>query len=68
MKKSRGTQLRVRVRPGAQLRLSLSGARFPCYDRNGHTSHQDPHTTSAEQRVATIDVTSVELDLPFASS
>ncbi|MEK7424972.1 MAG: CocE/NonD family hydrolase [Actinomycetota bacterium] len=56
----------VRVRPDQQLRLSLSGARFPCYDRNAQTSTHDVETTASDQAVATIVIRSVELDLPVA--
>jgi putative CocE/NonD family hydrolase len=45
------------VPAGARLRLDVSGARFPCFDRNPHGSADAP-------RVATIEVRTVELDLP----
>jgi hypothetical protein len=48
---------------GSRLRLSLSAARFPCYDRNGHTEHPDPSTPADQYVVATIEVEAVELDL-----
>lgn len=57
----------VRVHPGQQLRLSLSGARFPCFDRSGHTSAHDVDTPGDEQVVATIELISAELDLPAAT-
>jgi putative CocE/NonD family hydrolase len=47
-----------RVPPGARLRLDVSGARFPCYDRN-------PHGPVDAPVVATLAVTAVELDLPL---
>lgn len=58
----------VRVHPGQQLRLSLSAARFPCYDRNGHTTEHNVHLPAAEQVVATIELRSAELDLPVPHS
>ncbi len=56
----------VRVQPGQQLRLSLAAARFPCYDRNGHTAEHDVLTPTGEHVVATIELGDVELDLPVA--
>ncbi len=47
-----------RVPAGARLRLDVSGARFPCYDRN-------PHGPVDAPVVATLAVTAVELDLPL---
>jgi uncharacterized protein len=54
----------VRVQTGQQLRLSLSAARFPCYDRNGHTAQHDAKLPPGEHVVATIELRSAELDLP----
>jgi putative CocE/NonD family hydrolase len=47
------------VPAGARLRLDVSGARFPCYDRNPHGSVDAPV-------VATTAVSAVSLDLPLA--
>jgi putative CocE/NonD family hydrolase len=58
----------VRLEPGQQLRLSLSAARFPCHDRNGHTAEHDVDTTAGDQVVATIELRSVELDLPVPNT
>jgi putative CocE/NonD family hydrolase len=46
------------VPAGARLRLDVSGARFPCYDRN-------PHGPADAPVVATLAVSAVELDLPI---
>jgi predicted acyl esterase len=46
------------VPAGARLRIDVSGARFPCYDRN-------PHGPVDAPVVATLAVTAVELDLPI---
>lgn len=54
----------VRVAPGARLRLDLSGARFPAYDRNPHTETHDPSTPAADHVVATVELHEVALRLP----
>jgi putative CocE/NonD family hydrolase len=58
----------VRLESGQRLRLSLSAARFPCYDRNGHTAEHDVDTTAGDQVVATIELRSVEVDLPVPNA
>ncbi len=55
----------IRVEQGQQMRLSLSASRFPCYDRNSHTPEHDACTPADEQLVATIELHSVEIDLPI---
>jgi hypothetical protein len=55
----------VRVGAGERLRLSLSGNRFPCYDRNAHTAQHDPATPADAHVVATVEVRGVTLDLPI---
>lgn len=54
----------VRLAPGERLRLAISGARFPCYDRNPHTPAHDPSTPAGEHVVATVEVWDVSVDLP----
>lgn len=54
----------ARLEPGTRLRLAVSGARFPCFDRNPHTGADDPATPADAHVVATVEVWGVELDLP----
>ena len=58
----------VRMQPGQRLRLCLSAARFPCYDRNSHTAVHDVCSSADQQVVATIELRSVEVDLPVPQS
>ncbi len=58
----------VELNPGDRLRLDVSGARFPCYDRNPHTLDGSPDTPAAEHLVATIEVWGAELHLPVVGS
>ncbi len=51
---------------GARLRLDVSGARFPSFDRNPHTGAVPGARVAAPQTVvATIELLQVELDLPL---
>jgi predicted acyl esterase len=54
----------VRVDVGASLRLAVSGARFPCFDRHRHVADIDPSGT--EWEVATLEIVRVEVDLPVS--
>jgi uncharacterized protein len=58
----------VRVEPGLRLRLAVSGARFPCFDRNPHVEADDPDTPADGHRVATVAVWDVAVDLPVVSA
>jgi uncharacterized protein len=50
---------------GSRLRLDLSGARFPAFDRNPHTSTLSvARTPRDDHRVATIEVLGVRLGVP----
>ena len=57
-----------RIGVGERLRLAISGARFPYYDRDPHTPEHDPATPAAGHVVATVEVWGVELELPVTSS
>jgi hypothetical protein len=54
------------VPAGGQLRLDLSGSRFPAFDRNPHSKVPAADATRADCVVATIEVRAVELTLPGA--
>jgi putative CocE/NonD family hydrolase len=54
----------VEIAAGHRLRLDVSGARFPCYDRNPHVADGSPDTTAGEHVVATIEVWRAEIELP----
>jgi uncharacterized protein len=57
------------VPEGARLRLDLSGARFPAFDRNPHVDHVAPTgACRADTRVATLEVAAAWLDLPVAAT
>jgi putative CocE/NonD family hydrolase len=58
----------VEIPAGSCLRLDLSGARFPCYDRNPHTERHDPATAAGDHVVATVELCEVELRLPVRPS
>jgi uncharacterized protein len=50
---------------GSRLRLDISGARFPAFDRNPHTSSRRvAETPRAEHQIATIEVLDARLALP----
>jgi putative CocE/NonD family hydrolase len=53
-----------RCPPGARLRLDVSGARWPAFDRNPHSGAVPAHARADDTRVATISVHGVRLDLP----
>jgi predicted acyl esterase len=53
-----------RCPPGAQVRLDVSGGRWPTFDRNPHTGALPSHARANETLVATITVHRVVLDLP----
>lgn len=57
-----------RVAAGERLRLSVSGARFPAFDRNPHTGVDDPSTPAGAHVVATVEVHDVAIDLPITTS
>jgi putative CocE/NonD family hydrolase len=51
---------------GARLRLDVSGARFPMFDRNPHIATTNPtDVTAAESNVATLEILGIELEVPF---
>ena len=51
---------------GARLRVDISGARFPAFDRNPHESVVRPTDTPASKTsVATVELLRVEVELPF---
>ncbi len=52
-----------RCPPGAQLRLDVSGGRWPAFDRNPHSGGVPAHARAADMVVATIAVHRVALDL-----
>jgi hypothetical protein len=52
------------VPAGEQLRLDVSGARFPAFDRNPHSKVPAADATRDDCVVATIEVRAVELILP----
>jgi uncharacterized protein len=54
-----------RCPPGAQLRLDLSGARWPAFDRNPHSGRLPAAARAHEMVVATISVRRVVIDLPI---
>jgi putative CocE/NonD family hydrolase len=53
-----------RVAAGGRLRLDVSGARFPAFDRNPHTDVPPAQARAVDTVVATIAVSRVVLDLP----
>lgn len=53
-----------RLEPGTRLRLTVSGGRFPCFDRNPHTDADDPATPASAHVVATVTAWAVAVDLP----
>lgn len=54
--------------PGSLLRLDLSAARFPAFDRNPHDASRPVALTPRDaHRVATIEVLQATLDLPIES-
>ena len=55
----------VRCPPGARLRLDVSGARFPAFDRNPHSGLPPARARPEETVVATVVVHRVDLDLPI---
>ena len=50
---------------GTRLRLDVSGARFPAFDRNPQSAVAPAHARAEDTVVATITVQSVRLDLPI---
>ena len=50
---------------GTRLRLDVSGARFPAFDRNPQSDVAPAHARAEDTVVATITVQSVRLDLPI---
>ena len=50
---------------GARLRLDVSGARFPAFDRNPQSDVAPAHARAEDTVVATITVHRVRLDLPI---
>ncbi len=58
----------VEIPAGSRLRLDISGARFPCYDRNPHAADGSPDTPSDEHVVASIEIWGAEIDLPAIAS
>jgi putative CocE/NonD family hydrolase len=54
-----------RVAAGARLRLDVSGARFPAFDRNPHTGQLPAEARAEDMVVATLTVERVVLDLPI---
>jgi putative CocE/NonD family hydrolase len=54
-----------RVPAGARLRLDVSGARFPAFDRNPHTGQPVAGARAEDMVVATLTVEEVALDLPI---
>jgi predicted acyl esterase len=53
--------------PGAALRVDVSGARFPAYDRNPHTACVPvAQAGRADTVVATLEIADVTLELPVA--
>jgi len=54
---------------GSRLRLDVSAARFPAFDRNPHNAARPVATTPREDyRVATIEVLEATLELPIEAS
>jgi predicted acyl esterase len=50
---------------GSRLRLDISGARFPAFDRNPHSgSRTVAETPREEHRIATIEVLGARLIVP----
>jgi putative CocE/NonD family hydrolase len=63
---------RIELRPiawrcptGSQLRLDVSGARFPAFDRHPHTGRPVAQARAEETVVATVTVERVVVDLPI---
>ena len=51
---------------GSRLRIDVSGGRFPAFDRNPHTGDPIPtNVPASEMKVATTEILSVEVHLPF---
>ncbi len=50
---------------GTCLRLDVSGARFPAFDRNPHTAVPPALARAEDTEVATLSVLAVRLDLPI---
>lgn len=54
--------------PGSRLRLDISGARFPAFDRNPHDAGLSPAQAERDAfRVATIEVLEAKLELPVGT-